>query len=77
MVCSILIPYLQAQQRIDGRWLDQRGWRCSSLMNTARSGFFSSDRSIQDYANRIWNVDSMPVELACSLSEKAAHQPSY
>jgi len=69
--------YLQAQQRIDGRWLDQRGWRCSSLMNTARSGFFSSDRSIQDYANRIWNVDSMPVELACSLSEKAAHQPSY
>jgi starch phosphorylase len=68
--------YLQAQQRIDGRWLDQRGWRTSSLMNTARSGFFSSDRSIQDYADRIWNVDPMPVELACSLSEQGAQQPS-
>jgi starch phosphorylase len=68
--------YLQAQQRIDGRWLDQRGWRTSALMNTARSGFFSSDRSIQDYADRIWNVDPMPVELACSLSEQGAQHPS-
>ena len=68
--------YLQAQQRIDGRWQDQRGWRHSSLMNTARSGFFSSDRSIQDYAERVWKVDPMPVELACSLSEQSTQQPS-
>ncbi len=68
--------YLQAQHRIDGRWLDQRGWRHSSLMNTARSGFFSSDRSIQDYAHRIWHVDPMPVELACSLPEQATQQLS-
>lgn len=68
--------YLQTQQRNDGRWLDQRVWCCSSLMNTARSGLFSSDRSTQDYANRISNVDPIPLELAFSLSEKAAHQPS-
>jgi starch phosphorylase len=68
--------YLQAQQRIDGRWLDQRGWRHSSLMNTARSGFFSSDRSIQDYADRVWKVDPMPVELACSLPGQGVQQPS-
>jgi starch phosphorylase len=68
--------YLQAQQRIDGRWQDQRGWRHSSLMNTARSGFFSSDRSIQDYAERVWKVHAMPVELACSLSEQSTQQPS-
>jgi len=66
--------YLQAQQRIDGRWLDQQGWRQSSLMNTARSGFFSSDRSIHDYAERIWCVDPMPVELACSLPGQGAQQ---
>jgi starch phosphorylase len=69
--------YLQAQQRIDGRWLDQRGWRHSSLMNTARSGFFSSDRSIQDYADRVWKVDPMPVELACSLPGQGVQQPSF
>jgi starch phosphorylase len=68
--------YLQVQQRVDGRWLDQHGWRRSSLMNTARSGFFSSDRSIQDYAARVWKVDPMPVELACSLTEPAAQQPA-
>jgi starch phosphorylase len=68
--------YLQAQQRIDGRWQDQRGWHHSSLMNTARSGFFSSDRSIQDYAERVWKVHAMPVELACSLSEQSTQQPS-
>jgi len=68
--------YLQAQQRIDGRWLDQQGWRQSSLMNTARSGFFSSDRSIHDYAERIWCVDPMPVELACSLPGQGTQQPA-
>ena len=67
--------YLQAQQRIDARWLDQSGWRRSSLMNTARSGFFSSDRSIHDYADRVWKVKPMPVELACSLAD-AQQQPS-
>ena len=67
--------YLQAQQRIDARWLDQSGWRRSSLMNTARSGFFSSDRSIHDYADRVWKVKPMPVELACSLTD-AQQQPS-
>jgi starch phosphorylase len=66
--------YLQAQQRIDGRWLDQQGWRQTSLLNTARSGFFSSDRSIHDYAERIWCVDPMPVELACSLPGQGAQQ---
>jgi len=68
--------YLQAQHRIDGRWLDQQGWRQSSLMNTARSGFFSSDRSIHDYAERIWCVDPMPVELACSLPGQGTQQPA-
>ncbi len=68
--------YLQAQHRIDGRWLDQQGWRRSSLMNTARSGFFSSDRSIHDYAERIWSVDPMPVELACSLPGQGVQQPA-
>jgi starch phosphorylase len=59
--------YLAAQERVDQHWADQTGWRRSSLMNTARSGFFSSDRSIQNYADQIWHVKPRPVELACQL----------
>ena len=59
--------YLAAQARLDQHWADQAAWRCSSLMNTARSGFFSSDRSIQHYAEHIWQVKPRPVELACQI----------
>ena len=59
--------YLAAQARLDQHWADPPAWRCSSLMNTARSGFFSSDRSIQHYAKHIWQVKPRPVELACQI----------
>ncbi len=67
--------YLQVHQRHDHRWVDQRGTSYSPLMNTARRGFFSSDRSIQDYEERIWNGDPIPVELTCSSPEQTPRQP--
>jgi len=55
--------YDQAQSRVDDVWLDRRRWTTMSLLNTARSGFFSSDRSIRDYASSIWKVDPLKFSI--------------
>ena len=41
---------------LDARWRDRRAWWRSSLLNTARMAWFSSDRTIGEYAAEIWNV---------------------
>jgi len=51
--------YFDTQRAIDHAWQDQAGWWRKSVLNTARSGFFSSDRAVREYAERIWEV---PVE---------------
>ena len=48
--------YLDAQDRVSSAWKDHERWNRTSLINTARSGFFSSDRSIRDYCKNIWGI---------------------
>jgi starch phosphorylase len=48
--------YLDAQDRVSNAWKDWKNWQRMSLINVARSGFFSSDRSIGDYCSKIWYV---------------------
>jgi glycogen phosphorylase len=56
--------YLDCQARVGEAYLDVDRWSRMSILNTARSGKFSSDRSIRDYGRLIWHVDGFKVEPA-------------
>jgi len=51
--------YYEAQSRIDQLWQSTAAWACMSILNVANMGWFSSDRTISEYAHDIWNV---PIE---------------
>ncbi len=49
--------YLDAQERVGALWNDPLGWTRQSILNTARMGKFSSDRSIREYCERVWKIN--------------------
>lgn len=51
--------YCDAHNRLDRAYSDRERWARMSLLNTANSGFFSSDRSVEEYAQRIWNLKAV------------------
>lgn len=53
---------IQAQKKVDEAYLDQDRWAKMSIMSTAGSGVFSSDRTIKQYADEIWNIKPLKVE---------------
>ncbi|MDG1123034.1 MAG: glycogen/starch/alpha-glucan phosphorylase [Glaciecola sp.] len=54
--------YSQAQERVDAAYRDQSDWARMAILNTAKMGKFTSDRSIKDYVERIWNLESCHVK---------------
>jgi len=59
MVCSDFSDYWRAQREIDADYLDQGEWNRKAVLNTARSGWFSSDRTIRSYMADIWEAKAL------------------
>jgi glycogen phosphorylase len=71
MVFADYRSYADCHDRAGAAWADQDQWTRMSILNTARSGFFSSDRTVRDYCRDIWHAE--PVLIA---PDTAAGRPS-
>ncbi|WP_417279034.1 glycogen/starch/alpha-glucan phosphorylase [Celeribacter sp.] len=59
LVCSDFTDYWRAQREVDKAYLDPKSWAKMAALNTARSGWFSSDRTIRGYMCDIWGAESL------------------
>ena len=57
-----LAAYLEADRKLVQLYADREGWARKTILNVARSGKFSSDRTIAEYAAEIWHAKACPVE---------------
>src|SRR5215468_2055624 len=55
--------YVDCQNQVSALWADDQNWTRKSILNVARMGKFSADRSIDDYCERIWNVKPVHVHV--------------
>ncbi len=58
LVAADFAAYDDCQGLVDESYLDRKGWFRKAALNTARSGFFSSDRTIRSYMAEVWNIPS-------------------
>jgi len=63
LVLADFQAYVDCQKQVDLAYRAGHNWDRMSMLNTARIGRFSSDRSIQEYAEHIWQVEPVPIQL--------------
>jgi glycogen phosphorylase len=65
--------YIDCQDRVAKAYQDQENWTRMSILNSARMGKFSSDRSIQEYCDEIWQIKPVTVDCADTLGGENGH----
>src|SRR4030095_16918673 len=68
MLLADFDSYLAAQDRAEQAYRDQDRWTRMSILNVARCGYFSSDRSIREYCDEIWKIS--PIEIAVRTEDE-------
>ena len=63
MLLADFESYVDCQERVSQAYLDQEEWTRKSILNVARIGKFSSDRTIAEYAREIWNAEPVHIKL--------------
>lgn len=60
--------YVEAQEKVEKAYRDEKGWAKMALLNVAHSGKFTSDRTIQEYVDDIWHLDKVKVEMPLTIN---------
>jgi starch phosphorylase len=62
MVLADFQSYVEAQECAAALYLDTRAWAAAAIRNIAAMGYFSSDRAIKEYAEKVWNLQPVGVK---------------
>ena len=62
MVTADFRSYVEAQEKAAALFKDKRAWATAAIRNVAAMGYFSSDRAIQEYAEKVWNLQPVAVK---------------
>jgi starch phosphorylase len=76
MLCADYQSYIDCQTEVDHAYRDNHHWSRMSILNVARIGKFSSDRSIRDYCRDIWQVEPMPMAKTTEQTQTIKTQKS-